>query len=659
MRVSHSKVKKTILSLLLAFSMLLSLVPALTGTAEAALLVPEEVAVTQSMRGTCTLASAAMMIRARLYLSGSSAWSSATEESVRGDVWMEGVGLYYSWTCTVGGAELNGDHKVVKGMSVKTLAALLEQHPEGIELYCPSVPHAVCVTDYEDGVFYCFDPAEYYSGKRIPLSQSWLGEQLGSQESILDAATEYWYISSYSIHADHNVPPTPTPTPQQTTILTQPADQYGVLGGQVTFTVGAEGSGLRYQWQYSRDGETWQNASSTDAFAACLVNQTTAGTWYRCAILNSAKQCVYSDAAQVLLAEAPVITVQPADLIGESGTQGTLAVTAEGEGLTYRWQYSDDGGSAWHDTNATRAKTPCNLTQDRDGRLYRCVVTNVYGLQTISNTAKVVISNALKITAQPQSFTGPAGAKTTLSVTAEGKGLTYQWQYSDDNGAHWKKAKSTSAQISCTLSSANDGRQFRCVIKNGKGETVTSAAARLTVRQTVSITQQPAPVNCGVDATAVFTVGAEGKGLTYRWEYSDNGGKTWTDARCDSATLTCKAAAKLNGRLYRCVVKDSSGFEVASEAALLTVAALQITAQPQSASVSKLTVVRFTVKARGEGLQYQWQISTDGEKWYNAARTENLTWIATDSANGRLVRCIVTDVYGNQAISESARLIVS
>lgn len=660
MGVFRSKVHKSILSLLLALALLLSLVPALTGTADAALLVPEEIAIAQSVRGTCTLASAAMMIRARLYLSGSSDWSSVTEQLARKDVWLEGAGLYYSWTFSYNGDEINGDHKVSRGISAKTLASLLEKHPEGIELYCAGVPHAVCVTDYEDGVFYCFDPAEYYSGRRIPLSQSWLGEKLGSQDSILASATDYWYISSYSIRADHNVAPTPTPTPtpQPVTIETQPTDQIGALGGKVTFSVKAQGDGLSYQWQYSRDGETWQNASSTADYATCLVNQTTAGTWYRCAVLNSAKQCVYSDAAQVLMAEAPVITVQPADLVGEAGTQGILSVTAEGEGLTYLWQYSDDGGESWHDTKSVKAKTTSNLTQARDGRLYRCVVTNAHGLQTISSTARVIITSTLKITAQPKSYTGAAGTKTTLSVTAEGKGLTYQWQYSDDNGAHWKKAKSTSPEISCKLSAASDGRQYRCVVKNASGLSVTSAAAQITVIQPITITQQPAPVSCGVDGTAVFTVGASGKGLTYHWEYSRDGGKTWADAKCSAATLTTKATAQHNGRLYRCVVGDKNGASVTSESALLTVETLKITVQPQNAAVSKLTVVRFTVKAQGDRLQYQWQISSDGKTWYNAARTENLTWIATDSVNGRLVRCVITDAYGNQVTSESAKLTV-
>ena len=39
------------------------------------------------------------------------------------------------------------------------LIQLLAEHPEGIVLYDRRQPHAVLLTDYTDGVFYCSDPA--------------------------------------------------------------------------------------------------------------------------------------------------------------------------------------------------------------------------------------------------------------------------------------------------------------------------------------------------------------------------------------------------------------------------------------------------------------------------------------------------------------------
>ena len=98
----------------------------------------------QSRGGTCTLASAAMMLRRRAFLDGLTDWTDVTENSVRGSAWA-------------------GDRRQ---------------------------PHAVLLTDYTDGVFYCSDPAGSVSSGRVPISAASIS---------IAGASCYWYISS-----DHN-----------------------------------------------------------------------------------------------------------------------------------------------------------------------------------------------------------------------------------------------------------------------------------------------------------------------------------------------------------------------------------------------------------------------------------------------------------------------
>ena len=70
------------------------------------------------------------------------------------------------------------------------LIKLLQEHPEGIVLYDRSQPHAVLLTDYTNGVFYCSDPAGNISSGRIPLNSSSVS---------ISGASCYWYVTS-----DHN-----------------------------------------------------------------------------------------------------------------------------------------------------------------------------------------------------------------------------------------------------------------------------------------------------------------------------------------------------------------------------------------------------------------------------------------------------------------------
>lgn len=585
------------IGLLLAIAMVLSLFPAFVGTAEAAQVVPDAVAVAQSQSGTCTLASAAMMIRARMYLSGNSKWRSITEHDIRGDVWLEGAGIYYSWTYTTVGVIITGDHEDVSGISEGQLSALLKRHPEGIELYCGGVPHAVYVMDYEDGIFYCFDPAQYFSGRRIPLTESWLGEKLGDQSSILSGVTSYWYISSYSIQPDTTVPTVPTAAPtaaptnpvveptdpaaepttpvdvppaQELKVVLQPEDQIGRNGGKATFLAGASGAeDLTYQWQYSRDGVTWQRSSATGSSATCLVNATTIGTWYRCMITDPSGQCVYTRAAQLLPEQSPVITRQPEDAVAPVGTKCSFTVKAEGEGLSYQWQLSTNNGKKWSNSKTTTDTVSFTMTEARNGRLYRCIVTNAAGLQTISESARIIRSSHLRITEQPKDVVSKDGANVLLSVQAEGDGLSYQWECSKDGGRTWETADSTTHFFHCTASSSQDG---------------------------------------------------------------------W---------------------LYRCVITESSGEQVTTRTARMTISGLRFSLEPQDVTTAGLKVVRFRAAASGDDLHYQWQISSNGKAWYNAGTAQTLTMIATKSSSGRLVRCVVTDGYGNYIISHPAKLTVN
>ena len=176
-------------------------------TVRAATELPDAIYLTQEGYSTCTLCSTAMMLRARMYLSGDDRWDTVTESSLRPVAWVSGMGLKWLFTYELEAASMTVSHASLSGISVESLRSLLEAHPEGIVLYCGGLPHAVFLTDYEDGVFYCAEPVEYYSGRRIPLDESYLGNQYGTQERILANVTAYWYVSAYSINGSQGSAP--------------------------------------------------------------------------------------------------------------------------------------------------------------------------------------------------------------------------------------------------------------------------------------------------------------------------------------------------------------------------------------------------------------------------------------------------------------------
>lgn len=82
------------------------------------------------------------------------------------------------------------------------------------------------------------------------------------------------------------------------------------------------------------------------------------------------------------------IISQPEDYEGVIGETATFSIGATGVGLTFRWQYSDNG-STWYDSVSTASMISVTISSTNLGRLYRCVVTDSFGDTITSNAAEI------------------------------------------------------------------------------------------------------------------------------------------------------------------------------------------------------------------------------------------------------------------------------
>ena len=224
--------KKRILSLALALILALTVVLPMATTVDASAPYPSSLYLVQQTNVTCTLASNAMMLRARAYLSNNSSWSSITESNVEPVGWLDGAGMRWTYHYYINGNRISVAHSNVSGMSLGSLQNLLNDHPEGIVLYCGNAPHAQFVTDIENGVVYSADPScAYYSGRR-PIANSLLGQIYGSQANVLANATAFWYVSSYSISANASYDTGSSGSSGGNTASAQPAGTQTVSNGR-------------------------------------------------------------------------------------------------------------------------------------------------------------------------------------------------------------------------------------------------------------------------------------------------------------------------------------------------------------------------------------------------------------------------------------------
>ena len=185
----------------------------------------------------------------------------------------------------------------------------------------------------------------------------------------------------------------------------------------------------------------------------------------------------------------------------------------------------------------------------------------------------------------------------------------------------------------------------------------------------LTITSQPANKSVAAGSTAQFTVEAttSASSISYQWQFRKDANSSWAPSAQSgnkTATLSVSATNGLNGYQFRCVVKDSQGSVVNSDAATLYIIP-KITTQPVGKTVAPGTTAKFTVAATGTGtLTYQWQYRKDANSAWAASaqsgnKTATLSVAATNGLHGYQFRCKVTHGNGQTAYTNAATLSVS
>ena len=283
--------------------------------------------------------------------------------------------------------------------------------------------------------------------------------------------------------------------------------------------------------------------------------------------------------------------------------------------------------------------------------------SNDDGFLSVPLSTVVTAAAPPAITTQPENQSVTAGVTALFKVAATGTGITYQWQFSTDNGGAWKNISGATADsYSITPTESDNGTLYRCIVKN-TGGSVTSGSAKLTVTAPPTsakptIKTQPAAQTADAGQTVTFKVEASGTGLSYQWQSSTDNGGAWTNisgATAASYTLTTKEAD--NGTLFRCVVKNEGG-SVTSNSAKLTVNAAAAAAPTISSIKAGVTsaktgeTITWTAKASGGTgtLKYYFILYKDGTKVKTQAySTKNTFSYAPKGAGTFKVKVYVKD----------------
>jgi len=291
------------------------------------------------------------------------------------------------------------------------------------------------------------------------------------------------------------------------TITSQPVGSTNILGDNLSFSVGVNGSSpFTYRWRLNGSLLT----GATNALLNLMNVQSNQSGGYTVIVTNAAGS-ITSSVATLTVLVPPTLLTQPQSQSVIQNQSPTLTVGASGTApFDYQWRFNGTGLSGA--TNA--ALTLSNIQSNQTGN-YTVVVTNIAGIVT-SAVATVTVLVPPRITSHPESRAVVQGQSTSFSADATGTTpLTYRWRF---NGT--MLAGATNALLQLSNIQSNQSGNYTVVVTNVAGS-ITSSAATLTVFVPAGISTQPKRKTVNVTEEALFTVVATGTApFGYQWRFN-------------------------------------------------------------------------------------------------------------------------------------------
>lgn len=323
-----------------------------------------------------------------------------------------------------------------------------------------------------------------------------------------------------------------------------------------------------YQWQVKAPNGDWNDVVIADEDFqeeySIRADLALSGYQYRCIVTNELGTTT-SDPA-TLTVTADTRQSSPSTLSLVEGTPGSISIDTKDVDESYQWQFSTDG-LTWSDIRyATQSTYEFVAVLNNNDTQYRCKVkipgTEVYSSpSTLTVTADPSFIPPVIVT-HPSSLEITEGDNATFSVVASGNDLSYQWKTLKD-GTWYNINGANSASYTTLASRSLNGNQYRCQVSNAAGGvysntatlTVTSSAGSIS---TPTISTQPRSANVNDGQTAIFSLTANGGGLSYQW-YIKRNGQWYPISGAANAIYSVIGRSANNGTQYRCLVTNSAG----------------------------------------------------------------------------------------------------
>ncbi len=360
------------------------------------------------------------------------------------------------------------------------------------------------------------------------------------------------------------------------------------------------------------------------------------------------------------------ITAQPTNTTATLNENATFDVSANGEGMKYRWYYKDANGSAFTQSSIKTKTYTISATAARNGRQVYCVVTDKNGNSITSDIATLTVlpKVQLEILSQPAFDLVEFGETIQVTMSVQGDGLSYVWYCRNAGSTSWYKSSIRTATYSVVLNKSSIGREIYCVVTDALGNQVTTESIVLNTNpeKTLAILSQPAYETIKLDQTVNVTMKVQGDGLSYAWYCRNAGTANWYKSSITASSYSVKLTTKVLGREVYCVIKDALGNTVTTDVVTLNAIPnndLQIISQPDYQTATIGETINVTMDVQGDYLTYTWYCRNAGSSsWYKSSiKAASYSVSFTKAVLGREIYCVITDAFGNTVTTDVVTLL--
>ncbi len=316
---------------------------------------------------------------------------------------------------------------------------------------------------------------------------------------------------------------------------------------------------------------------------------------------------------------------------------------------TWDWDFGD--GSAHGNTQETTHAYQTPGT-------YAWTLRVSEGADVCETSGSIVVletCEAPAITAEPSAAAVCSGWAATLSLTATGTGLSYQWY----QGARGDTAAPVGGDApSLTTPPLSAAALFWCRV-TGLCGSADSAEAAVNIRESVEVLTQPVDAWIAAGQTATLTVLARGEGLSYQW-YQGTAGTVSAPVGDDSPSFTTAALTESTSYWCRvqgtCGVADTRTATVSIAPVPTVVLALPNNEAEKPEVAGKVPVSVQVVSGSGAVVLADRQAAADGSPIPlegGSSASFRFFWDVTGLGLGEHTLCVsVVDGYGQSASAE-------